>query len=265
MKKKIFIVLTLVTLFFVPVFVSAESKQQSYDENNYEVIKKTTKYYKTVTYYDNVVTNEDGIIVRANKLNSVTTELTKEEYDNADISKPLETRGSTTIETTYKEMLTSLTYSNGTYRYENQLGWKLFPSVRSYDIIGIGHYGNVAPTGSPYFAMSYTTLSGSSYVSTWHMSQTFTYGSSATFLLPLENLSSLNITYYFDVHKTNPNSTITSQAAFGDYSHGIDSSLTLSQALDHYVNQNAGIVLSSSVYNKFDTINEAAVYWYGTW
>ena len=267
MKKFKYVFIFIVALLFVPTVVMANSDNKKPLDEDFEVIEQKIKFIKTVYYYENAELDSYGNIKNYKNSSSEEFEVTKEEYDNADLSKSFVTQGSTTINTTYKMMTASLLYdsSTGTYRYKNQLNWKSFPSVRSYDIIAIGHYGTVAPTsGTIYFSMNYITASGNVYNSNFYWGQTFTYGSSATFKLPIENLSSLTITYYFDVHKTT-NNTVTSQGIFGDYAHGTDSSLTLTQALNHVVNQSFGIVHDSSVASKFDTMSVAAVYWSGSW
>lgn len=266
MKNSKYIFLLVLCLLVVPFCVNADQTSKNNTEKDYIIVGETTKYMKTVNTYNNVVKDEYGNIISANLLNSDSVEITKEELDKVDLSNTIvETRDSTTIETIYRRMTTDLEYVNGAYRYRNQVNWLNFPSVRSYDVIGIGHYSNVSMDGTPYFKMEYTTVSGIHYNSFFYLNQSFSNGDSATFLLPLPNLSNLKITYYYSVKKNNPANTITSQAIFGDYAHGIDSSLTTSQAENHYVNQNSGIVFNSSVYNKFDTNDEADVYWSGTW
>ena len=268
MKKLIIALITLAVL-ATPALVNAEkaSYNDDFDESKAVVISEEKKYSKTVTEYTNVVRDSYGNISSADIVSSNTYEITEEEYNNADLEHAIVNRDlSTSVETTYKLMTTTILYVNGTYRYKNRLNWLNFPSVRNYDIIGIGHYGNVTVSGSPYFLMEYVTLSGSHLTGYYYSNQNFTYGSSATFHLPLENLQSLTITYYYNVQKTNPNSTITSQGAFGDYSHSISTSLGLTDVTNHHtVNQYAGIVLDSSIYNSFDTMPEAEVYWSGTW
>lgn len=267
MKKKIMVLLFVAVLVVIPTYVNADNNTKNVDEEKEIILNESTKYLKTVNVYENVEKDSYGNIVKADLISSDSYELTKEEYENADtdISKTLVTRASTTVETTYKMMTTYLTYVNNTYRYKNQLNWLNFPAVRSYDVIGIGHYSNVTISGSPYFEMEYYTQSGMHFSTFYYTATSTSTGKSATFLLPLPNLSSLTVTYYFDVQKVNSYSTINYQVAAGDYAHGIDSSLTLSQALNHDVNGTLGIVHDSSVANMFDTIDEAEVYWSGTW
>lgn len=264
-KNRIILLLLVVSIFMFPFLVNAENSNVSqYDESNAILINKTTKYLKTVTEYTDVERDSYGNIINGNIISSNTYELTKEEYENSDFENTEVTRGYTTVTANYRIMTTSLTYSNGTYRYKNSVGWTSMPSVRSYDVIGIGHYSDVTISGSPHFVLEYYTTSGTHFTSYFYTAQSWSRGKSATFSLPLPNLSSLTITYYYDVQKVN-SGTITSQLASGDYAHGIDSSLTLSQAMNHEVIQSLGILHDSSVANKFDTVPEANVYWSGTW
>lgn len=264
--KKLFILL-MVSIFAIPTFVnaSASSNSSNYDESNAVIVSQTTKYLKTVEEYANVERDSYGNISKADLLSSVTYELTKEEYENSDFENTDVTRGSTTVTANYRIMTATLSYSNGTYRYKNQVNWTSFPSVRGFDVIGIGHYSNVEADGTPYFLLEYVTTSGAHLTGLFHYDQSFTNGRSATFNLPLQNLVSMTVTYYFDVKKVNPNSTITSQVCAGDYAHGIDSSVTLSEALNHGVYGTFGIMHASSVSNKFDSVDEAETYWSGTW
>lgn len=265
MKKGSFLVLVVMLLFAAPIIVKAETKNVKNESFNGILLNQTKKYLKTVNVYDNIEEDSYGNIKSANLISSKTYELSKEEWDNAKIDDNKLTRSSTSIETTYKLMTTSLYYTNGRYRYQNQLNWLNFPSVRAFDIIAIGHYNNITPYSTPTFYVDYTTLSGMHNTSYIGDLQTFSTGLSVTFPMPLPNLQSLGIMLYFDAKKVNPSNTIYSQAAYGDYAHGISSSLTFAQAANHLVSGSLGIVHNSSVYNKFDTINEAAVYWSGTW
>ena len=265
MKKKGIFVLAMMLLFIFPLFVNAEKQNDEFDESTAKLVSETKKYLKTVNVYEKVVEDSYGNIASADLVSSDTYELTKDEWDRVDLDNTRVTRGSTTIETTYKLMTTSLYYNNGTYRYKNQLNWLNFPAIRSYDVIGIGHYNTVTPNSTPTCYVDYTTASGMHYTNYWCYQQSFTSGESGVILLPAQNLQSLGIMFYFDAKKVNPSSTIYSQGAYGDYAHGITSSVTLSNAINHVVNGSLGIVHDSSVFSKFDTINEAMVLWNGTW
>ena len=246
MRKSRIFILVMMLLFVIPLFVKAE-QVNGFDESTAILVGQTNKYLKTVNEYDNVELDSYGNIVSADLLSSVTYELTKEEWDNINLNDNRSTRATTTIETTYKLMTTSLYYSNGYYRYQNQLNWLNFPSVRAYDVIGIGHYSNITPNTTPTFYLDYTTSAGTHYINYLSTQQSFSTGKSATFSLPTQSLQSMGAVFYFDARKVNPSNTI------------------YSQAINHDVNGSLGIVHDSSVYNKFDTINEAAVYWNGTW
>ncbi len=262
MKKFKFTLLILLFIVFVPTVAYAEETE---DCDGCVLESETIKYFKTETYYDDLVNTERIIKALSGNAYSVTTEITEEEYEAVDtnVSNIVQTRVGTTIETTYKKMITQI-YANGsTYRYKNKLLWKLIPSVRIYDIIGIGFYASVRPSGTPSFSQYYCNPSGCT-TSTSRTTQIFSNGTSATFKLPSGTLSALDQTFYFDVAKTNPNSTIISQLAAGDYAHATTST-TLSNALNHQVIQTSGIVLDSSIVGNYDTISQAIVYWSGTW
>ena len=62
--------------------------------------------------------------------------------------------------TDYKSLTTTI-YSNGSkYRYSATLNWKIFPSVRSYDVLAIGHLSNVKYSSNLNFSQYYCTTGG---------------------------------------------------------------------------------------------------------
>lgn len=262
MKKIKFVVLVLSLLFILPTCVYAE-------EDDWVLVDENTKYLKTITYYNNNIYNSGEILSNMYGASSTTYEITEEEYNQATANgfSNYVINGSTTIETTYKCMTTSLV-SNGSYfRYKNVLNWKIMPAVRSNDIIGIGFLGNVELNGNPTFELKYCLSGGSCYYNHNNFyPQTFSNGASATFNLPNStSVNLLRVTYYFDVKKKNPSNTIYSQAAYGDYAHAT-SSTNIILALDHQVIQNVGIVFDDlNVESHYDSIPEADVHWYGTW
>ena len=214
------------------------------------IILENTKYYKTVTY-----------LVNSSNINNlpVTYEITEEEYNNANVNEP---KASSTIETTYKKMTTSITQNGSYYRYKNVLLWKIAPSTRSYDIIGIGFYNSVKVKGSTHFEQYYCYTGGSCYTTTTNYPQIFSTGAGTSFLLPSGNLSSLKQTFYFDVEK-NTTATIIRQLAAGDYSHAT-SSISQTNSKKYSVNSN-GISLNGSIVSYYDNINTATAIWEGTW
>ena len=137
MKKSGFFILVVIMLFAVPIFVKAEKNDGKFDSKNAILLGEEQKYLKTVNVYENVIKDENGNIVSADLLTSDTYEITKEDWEKAKDAEKIITRSTTTIETSYKLMTTSLYYNNGTYRYKNQLNWLSFPSVRAFDVIGL--------------------------------------------------------------------------------------------------------------------------------
>ncbi len=192
--KKIGIVVGLListSLLFIPKSVLAEE--------DFEPISEVTKYYKTVTYNSNhSVNNNDLNYIDSN---SVTYEITEEEYNSIEENN-LVIASSGTTETTYKQMTTSILTNGSYYRYKNELTWKNIPTSRSYDIIGIGFFSTVkVRSNSTHFSMSYCYTDGSCYTNTTNYPQIFSKGAGTTFKLPTGALRSLKQTFYFDVEK----------------------------------------------------------------
>lgn len=268
MNKIRILFLIIISLFLVPNMAMAEVDNQVDPFEGMQIVAQEIKYYKVITYYDNSIYETGSILNGMNNAYSESFEITEEEYNNAsvDINDNYVVDRSTTIETAYKRMISSITLHGSTYRYINSLSWKIMPSVRSSDIIAIGFLPNVEPNGTPNFNISYTYPGGGSGNYSLHLFSTFNKGASCAFELPtLVNLSSLNIQFWFDVKKVNPSSTITYQAAYADYSHATSVTSLLNAHTYHTVNQSVGIVLGNSIVNNYDTITEAGATWCGTW
>jgi hypothetical protein len=245
MLKKILLLLSLALA--LPFAINAEEI-----ENNEPDFVSTTKFYKTTTYYGDLLQIDNKFV------NSITTEITEEEYNNASNNLPK----SATVETTYKKLTSTITKNGSYYRYKAELTWKLIPSVRSYDIIGIGFYQTVKVKGNNlYFTQNYCLSNGNCYNSSVNYPQIFTNGAGTSFALPSGNLSSLKETLYFDVEK-NTTATITSQLAASDYSHAT-SSISLNNSKKYTVNAN-GISLNG-VSSYYDNMSAAKAYWSGSW
>lgn len=262
MKKTIIGLFLLLSLLMITNITKVEALE---GDDEFTPVAETTKYYKTITQYNN------GNHYSPESLEPISTqtiEITEAEYLNAGIQPEVYSPNlSTTIETTYKKMITSIEANGTTYRYKNVLHWKFFPSVRSNDIIGIGFYGSVQPVASSRtFELYYCRNSnGCHSTSAMAVKQTFSNGSSAVYSLPsYSDLYALRATYYFDVSKTDSSLTIVHQGAFGDYSHAI-TSVTPLQAINHQVIQSIGIELDDSIVDKYDAIDEANAHWYGSW
>ena len=138
------------------------------------------------------------------------------------------------------------------------------PSLRSYDIIGIGFLGTVEPATIPHFRQDYCLSSGGCHVLTLHTPQVFNYGAGTSFKLVEGQLASLEETLYFDVKKKNASNTITIQKAYGDYAHAT-STINMINATNYQVIQSSGIALDSSISSYYDTLQVADASWYGTW
>ena len=265
MKKFKLLLMLIAVLLVLPTVVDA--KVGDIDEDGFEVINQTDKYYKTVTIYVNNENSIQGINSEPTVLSTITYEISEFEYENVNINNSSNyiINYQTIIETTYKHMVTTLNTNGNTFRYKNVLTWRIMPSTRSHDIIGIGFYSSVKPLNNVlYFNQEYIK-NGVAYNSSLCTKQIFSNGASATFALPgSSDVTDMKQTLYFDVEKTNPNSTITSQGIFGDYAHATSTS-TLATAIMHEVVGSLGIVHNLGTASYYDTMNVAAVYWSGTW
>ena len=248
--KKILSIVFLFGLMLMPNLLFADTV----DESN--PVSSETKYYKTVTYYD----NSPYLISTLDGYESITTEVSEEEYN---LAIPDEnTRGDAAVETTYKR-LESTIYKNGNYyRYKATLNWKLMPSKRSYDIIAIGFYSSVkVHSNLVLFSQYYCKTSGSCYTSSTNTPQVFTNGAGTSFALPSGDLTTLRQTFYFDVEKTG-SGTLVSQIAAGDYAHAT-SSISLTNSKKYSVG--AGGIQHNGNSSYYDAIGAATATWSGSW
>lgn len=243
--KRIIVFLILITLIAIQP-INAE-------EFNYNDIMESTKYYKTIINKNNHFTSI------LNNSQSITIEVSKEEYDNYNGLANTDAF----VETIYKKITSSISQNGSYYKYTGTLTWKTIPSVRSYDIFGIGFYSSVkVRNNNVHFSQNYCLSNGSCYTSSTHYPQIFSGGAGTTFLLPSGNLTSLNATMYFDVEK-NGSGTIVSQLAAADHSHAVQS-ISLTNAKKYTVSGGAGIILNG-VSSYYDAINPAKEYWTGSW
>lgn len=218
-------------------------------------ISREVKYYKTVTNYGN--TSTYGVNVGSN---SYSEEISEEEYNAFDPNA--DSTNETIVETTYKRMTTTISKNGSKYHYQVELYWKNFPKVRSYDVIGIGHYASVKPSGGLDFEQQYCISGGICACTASYSAKTTSSGSTATFALPTGSLTFLVSYLEFDVVKSG-SGTVISQLATGDYAHAT-STVTKSEALKHTIS-NIGIDFDGSVIGSYDEITEAQVDWSGKW
>ena len=248
--KKILLGLIALALVFSPKIVNAEENQQRVK------LAETKKYYKTVTTIDPAALYGYSSNT-VNWSNSTSYEITEEEYNNAK-DRDLVLMGSAAIETTYKVMTTAIWDIGGAYQFVNLLHWKIMPQVRSYDIIGISPYSSIYALTSPYFQEYYCYTGGSCSISNAHYPRNETYGDSSVFALNTGNINYLDISIWYNVGKTNPNSTITTLYAAGDYAHA--TSYISSSTASNYFLDVGGINLNSSISGYYDSIQSADVY-----
>lgn len=255
--KKSLIMIAALAIAISPSLVSAKEVINVEKE---EILAETTKYYKTITKYDNLSINAYSSNT-VNHSNSYSEEISKEEYDAAEEST-ISTQESASVETNYKKMTTTIYQENGNYKLKNELNWKTMPSVRSFDIIGIGTNQSVKVAGGIMFNQYYCVSGGSCTTSYSHTPKIGSYGAGATFQLMTGGLSTLRITMYYTLSK-NTTATITGLDAYGDYSHAT-SSISHSDAQNYSVNL-GGINLNSSISGKYDSIQSAhaykSIYW----
>ena len=238
------------------LFVKAET------ENRVKVAEEV-KYFKTVSVLSN---NAVMRTAELGEISSLTTEITEEEYNSVDTSTTNTTnpRGLITeeIETTYKRLATTM-YKNGIYyTYKTSLTWKLIPSTRSYDIIGIGHFATVRINGAIRFDQNYCRSTTECYLQSTYYGPTFVNGGGAMFKVPSGTLTYLEQILEFDVEKA-VNRTIIEQQAVGDYSHAT-SSISFENAQNFFIDC-GGVNLASSITSYYDNIATATAYWEGSW
>lgn len=220
------------------------------DENTFEENKdiEATLVASNAKYYKSIYTDLNG--------EEYSVEVTKEEYDN---QGTLNARG--TVSTTYKEMVTTMSNNGDTFRYMVTVAWKQMPSVRSYDIIGIGFKDDVYISSSVYFNYSYCESSGDCITDTlYYNKKKLSTGGSAVYKFP-SSAKSMTAVLYYDVSK-NTSDTITELTMYGDYAHA-QSTVTSSIYTDYTITHN-GIVLGSSI-SYYDAIPCAVTSWGGTW
>ena len=219
--------------------------ENTFDENkdlDATLVAQNEKYYKTI------YTNLAG--------ESTSVEVTETEYNN---QSTMGSRG--TVETAYKKMVSTLSQNGSKFRYKVSVSWKNMPSVRSYDIIGVGFDDPVYISSPVYFNYYSCDSSGNCSTSTQYYDKKKTStGGSAVYKFP-SSVVSMSSNLYYDVSK-NTSSTITRLDMYGDYAHAT-TSISGSNAMNHLITHN-GIELSSNI-SYYDAIPCAQSAWSGTW
>ncbi len=242
--KKIFL---LVSLLFVPLLVNAEVSGNDYNEG-YEIISSYEKYYKTEYISNNI------ILYGNDNYMSKTTEISKSEYDSANVSSSIRPFETISVETEYKKLNISIMKSGSNYRYQGVLEWKNMPSTRSYDIFGIGYRSSVG-TNISSFKTDYCLKTGGCYTANNYSYKKSKNGVGVSFKLPEKEIRSLKSTLTLDVYK-NVDATIIEQYVVGDYAHATKS-VSLSSSQEYSIDT-FGIHLNNSIYSYYDEISPAS-------
>lgn len=271
-------------LLFLPILVEASEKAEnieadskSFDEQvadgEVEILSQTTKYYKNVTVYDTTeyetyaLDNSRNSSQNLRAISSETIEVTPEEYFSIDPDtfQSVSPRAYTTVETTYLLLTTSIGSSGQYYLYSSTLSWKIMPSVRSYDVIAIGHHDNVKPVdGTTYCTLYYDYTSGGGKSKNSPYVNHFSTGDSCVIDLPTSDVKNIHVAFNYKVQKTNASSTVPTQIALGDYRHAAES-VTIIEAVNHTVSDVNGIVFSGNQETKYQLIPYADCHWNASW
>lgn len=238
---------------------------------NGEVLNETSKYYKTITVYDNK--NVYSINnTKTNAIISYSVEISESEYNNSNSQiNPLGLSNGYT-NTEYKKMTTTIISVNNRYRYKNTLEWKKMPTTRSYDIMGIGIDSTVSGISNTKYFKRIADMQNSNncYYDTsssgiWKLSGT---GYGVTFKLPSDPagyvMKGLESYMYFEVQKLTSAKILTLNA-YGDYKHAqktVDNSFTSGLSIGTG-GINFDVSVSTSVKESFDNINTAQATWSG--
>ena len=248
----------------MPLVVSAETNEEEFVK-----VAEAVKYFKTTTIFNN-----SSVMREANQgeMSSLTTEITKEEFDNAPTTTepvdPLSGASTYTYaqsETTYKRLTTTIATDGLYYRYQTNLYWKNMPKVRSYDIMGIGFYNDVEPYNSSYimFNQDYCISQYLCYTDAGGTDVVKEYGVAEVFHLPTESLVSLEQTLSFSMKKT-VSWTIDEQVAAGDYAHATKATTSAFAAQNFGIGV-GGLIIYNTIAEYYDTTPAAIAEWAGTW
>lgn len=216
-------------------------------ENNKDtssnLVATNEKYYKTI------YTGLDGT--------SYSTEITEDEYNNQGLIAP-----AGTVTTEYKRMVSTMSQTSSGFRYKVTVGWLNMPSVRSYDIIGVGFDDDIYISSSVYFSYTHCNSSGDcTTASDYYFRQKTSTGGSIAYKFPSGDVTSMTAVLYYDVAK-NTSSTITELNMCGDYAHAT-TNVSYSTYSNHRITIN-GLELGSNA-SYYDAIPCAISTWYGSW
>ena len=211
-----------------------------------------TRYIEDTTY-------RNGILVF-----NTSRDISEEEYNSVKQVNGNRYVGDGYTETTYKRLDTTIIEYTNKLRYKTSLTWKIMPSTRSYDIIGIGLDDDyVYVSGNRTFSQTYCTSITSCQTSTTADIKNQTTGAGASFQLPSGSYVIMTSYFYYDVGKKS-GVYPTSLYAYGDYAHATQT-VTQSQAYGYYGIGYGGLYLYSDIAGKYDSMNDARAHWTGYW
>lgn len=256
--KKIFIISILfISCFCFTKLVNAEVINDDIELID-EVVAENSKYYRIIINKNN---SELMCLAGFGESSSIMVEITEEEYLNsAELAAPNE---SASVENGTLKLTSKISkYTSDSYKYEAILEWKLIPSMRSYDILGVGYYASVKQWGTVDLTQEYCTSDD-------YCGETYSYyqytganGSAAMFYLPSGSLKSLKQSLRVIVEK-NTTATIIEQLCKASFAHATKS-VTYSQAKDFIVDS-GGIKLGDSIFYSYGTTANVNATWHGTW
>lgn len=266
--KKVMFVIILI----IPFLVSAKdlnSEDNNYDDDNYVVVAETIKYYKTVSIFNN---SNIMRIANVGEMSSLTTEVNKDEYDNAiPTIAPVASLSNTKVdtfyqtETIYKKLTTTIEKNSTYYRYTTNLYWKNIPKFRSYDIIAIGYYNDVElwDENLVMFVQKYCQDEIWCYTGGAGTDVVKEYGTAEIFHLPDEKIISLEQTLSLRMKKAR-NFIVDQQIAAGDYAHATKA-VTRNFACNNFSLGVGGLLLNERAFDYYDSTPAAIATWSGTW
>lgn len=251
-------ILTFIIL-FITCITTVKAEVISSDEMESIVVARTDKYYKTVTILDNsqIMTAAD-----MGEISSITTEISKEEFDNAPTTKEEVSPRSITIDTNYKRLTSTITKESAAYFiYKAELYWKTIPKTRSNDVMAIGYYGSVrAVSDTPVFTQRICWSDGECMNDYFYYSHRGSNGVGVAFGLPSGDVTYLKQTLEFSVEK-NTTSTIVEQLCVADYAHA-QRAISFENSQDFWIDT---LGINHTYDSYYDTTPEATAVWTGKW
>ena len=224
------------------------NENKDYDDAHVEV--EAHRYYRTE--YSTI----DGSVIS-------NFEITKEEFNNAQLN----CRGNGESMTSYKDLISSITYVNSNAkRFRASMTWLNIPSTRSYDIIGAGFSNGYIQVSSrvPNLETTHcTSASNCTTVNSGYAYKKTSSGAGASFPLPSGAIVSLYTTLYYNVQKKSGAGTITYLRMAGDYAHAT-STVSFSQSQQYGLGYD-GLYLDASIMNYYDAMDPAVATWSGSW